>query len=139
MERDKGQPSSLWRREIYIYFLFSVEGFAGLVQLLFRGAIHPRILVGPPVGCSSTLDDPISGVLGRGFEPRATLQQPYKERISPYYRERHGRDPLPIDRERGEGQGRNFPDTEIQSCLKNLIIIARDTRGREMIPKCMMK
>jgi hypothetical protein len=32
--------------------------------------------VGPPVGCSSTLDDPILGVLGRGFEPRATLQQP---------------------------------------------------------------
>ncbi len=57
-----------------IFFFFRV--FAGLVQLLFRGAIHPRILVGPPVGCSSTLDDPILEVLGRGFEPRATLQQP---------------------------------------------------------------
>ena len=57
---------------IRIFYL----GVAGLVQLLFRGAIHPRILVGPPVGCSSTLDDPILGVLGRGFEPRATLQQP---------------------------------------------------------------
>ena len=56
----------------FFFFLF----FAGLVQLLFRGTVHPRILVGPPVGCSSTLDDPILGVLGRGFEPRATLQQP---------------------------------------------------------------
>jgi hypothetical protein len=38
--------------------------------------IH-EFLVGPPVGSSSTLDDPILGVPGRGFfEPRATLQQP---------------------------------------------------------------
>jgi hypothetical protein len=51
-------------------------GFAGLVQLRFLGAFHPRILLGPPVGYSSTIDDLILGVLGRGFEPRATLQQP---------------------------------------------------------------
>jgi hypothetical protein len=42
-------------------FFFFCRVFAWLVQLLFRGAIHPRILVGPPVGCSSTLDDPVFG------------------------------------------------------------------------------
>jgi hypothetical protein len=58
---------------LFLFLFFFIVGFAGLVQLLFRGTIHPRILVGPPVGCSSTLDDPILGVLGRGFEPVGTV------------------------------------------------------------------
>ena len=63
----------------------TIEPLMGLPPPPFRRAsstafsvglfIH-EFLVGPPVGCSSTLDDPILGVLGRGFEPRATLQQP---------------------------------------------------------------
>ncbi len=43
------------------FFFFFFWGFRRASSTAFRWADHPRILVGPPVGCSSTLDDPILG------------------------------------------------------------------------------
>jgi hypothetical protein len=73
---DKDLPQN---DDIYLsVFIVFFQGFAGLVQLGFRGAIHPRIMVGPPVPCSSTFDDPIYGGAGRlGIRTQGyTLQQP---------------------------------------------------------------